>query len=942
MKSVALLGLCLSILLIACNPTPSETPAIRLEITPGAVLLEKVGASKQLTLKAFDAQGNTVPSAQVNFVSSNPSVKVNADGILLANTFGSSRVVVTANGLNASISVLVAQPVAGTTIVSDEQIIGDIRPIDPNAALDVGYRYDVTLKGISPPMVGSMLTGNGVKPIGGKVVAVNGDNVTLEMVPLDEILPGIQLNEHLTLKDAPLEINPAVTENFDVVQTPEGGFNLSLKAGKTLNTIATQTLDTQLRASTRGFDFQIGPLDCKVDIGVSKVPISFSKFEIKLDPGLSFERIWESTHKRVVVNSNAQLTVNIEPVLQAELKGKVTCELELGKKIIPLPGYLGLVAGFAIPFGVGFELSAKTPLVGGVSWAFKRDFSATVQAGVDCLATCEQVSELNDTSPPFAGLATPSVHLTFPTTNGLRVSASLYAFAFVKLEFVGSKIVQSAGGAIGFHNIEAELVVAKAGLKLDGEFGSEETQAKDSTFSSSYSFLFEASFSAGKAVKAFSAFVKLTVGNLSKKFSKELASSPKGDLSVDQPNFKAGDTLTFTVTFTPATLEFPIIGFNVLKVRVYKKVIAANGDVSLVLAGETIMSKGQTSVTITAVATEDGTLDNYVGFVETALLPILRLELDTGCTAPTGVKYCITDLGTLGGKYSFAYNLNNKGQVVGESYLSSGVAHAFIWQNGKMNDLGPFGELGTVAAAYDINDAGQVVGAWYESSNTEHGFIWQNGQITDLGGGFIVATGINETGMVTVLTGSRGAIWQNGQMTDLGTLGGTNTHPVDLNNAGQVVGSSYTSTFKSHGFIWQNGQMTDLGTLGGNESFAEHVNNNAQVVGTSRTSSNEVHGFIWQNGKMTDLGAGTLGGKPSVARGINDAGQVVGQFEDANNQGHAFVWQNGAMSDLNTMIDPSLGLSLLSAQAINNQGQIAGFGIHNGQTRAFLLTPAQP
>jgi probable HAF family extracellular repeat protein len=29
----------------------------------------------------------------------------------------------------------------------------------------------------------------------------------------------------------------------------------------------------------------------------------------------------------------------------------------------------------------------------------------------------------------------------------------------------------------------------------------------------------------------------------------------------------------------------------------------------------------------------------------------------------------------------------------------------------------------------------------------------------------------------------------------------------------------------------------------------------------------------------------------------------------------------------------------LSANAINNLGQIAGFGAHNGQTRAFLMTP---
>jgi probable HAF family extracellular repeat protein len=48
------------------------------------------------------------------------------------------------------------------------------------------------------------------------------------------------------------------------------------------------------------------------------------------------------------------------------------------------------------------------------------------------------------------------------------------------------------------------------------------------------------------------------------------------------------------------------------------------------------------------------------------------------------------DLGTLGGHISIAVDINNRGQVVGESTVDSAdqVRHNFIWQNGKMTDIG--------------------------------------------------------------------------------------------------------------------------------------------------------------------------------------------------------------------------------------------------------------
>jgi len=69
---------------------------------------------------------------------------------------------------------------------------------------------------------------------------------------------------------------------------------------------------------------------------------------------------------------------------------------------------------------------------------------------------------------------------------------------------------------------------------------------------------------------------------------------------------------------------------------------------------------------------------------------------------------------------------------------------------------------------------------------------------------------------------------------------------------------------------------------------------------------------------------------PSIPEGINKKGQVVG--------GH-WLWHNGRSDDLNTLLPARSGWTIMQATAINNKGQIAGYGKYHRQTRAFLLTP---
>jgi probable HAF family extracellular repeat protein len=82
------------------------------------------------------------------------------------------------------------------------------------------------------------------------------------------------------------------------------------------------------------------------------------------------------------------------------------------------------------------------------------------------------------------------------------------------------------------------------------------------------------------------------------------------------------------------------------------------------------------------------------------------------------------------------------------------------------------------------------------------------------------------------------------------------------------------------------------------------------------------------------------GDDASGAGSVNKAGVIVGEsaLSDGSRQ-RAVLWDDNGVADLNMLIPPDSGWDLWSASAINDKGQIVGYGRYNGDSAVFLLTP---
>jgi probable HAF family extracellular repeat protein len=342
----------------------------------------------------------------------------------------------------------------------------------------------------------------------------------------------------------------------------------------------------------------------------------------------------------------------------------------------------------------------------------------------------------------------------------------------------------------------------------------------------------------------------------------------------------------------------------------------------------------------------------------TAALVLLPAVSDrTPYAQSTPGPYTLIDLGSLGGGDTQAFDLNDSAQVAGYSRTASLQSRAFLWADGQMVNLGVVNADDFRSAAVDLNAFGHAVG----TSTLKNGFVraalWRNGSIIGLTpelppyGGTSFAAAINDHGQIVGAIDEEdsgayvGILWANGTRTNLGGLGGGSTRPADINNAGQVVGASNVAGGPGHAFLWQNGGMINIGKLDGDEdSAAAAINANGVIVGTSGRLDESLGAvyrpFIYENGIMRAIQVQSF---EAYATDINDEGAVVGIMRThgaSSSPYHAWIYVNGVLTNLNSLIPSGSGLHLAYANAINNNGEIAGLAYDaQGTAHGFLLVP---
>lgn len=241
--------------------------------------------------------------------------------------------------------------------------------------------------------------------------------------------------------------------------------------------------------------------------------------------------------------------------------------------------------------------------------------------------------------------------------------------------------------------------------------------------------------------------------------------------------------------------------------------------------------------------------------------------------------------------YCNAWDINDNGVVVGACDNGTGIQRAVMWDS-----QGAIHELAGGTEANSINNLGLIGGR----SGTM-GVAWLNGSMTAIANN-VYLWDINESGLAagtslpSDVSAQYSLLWS--QSTGIQSIYPSG-EALGINDQGVVVGWGMPVGGQQNvAYRRINSTIEFLGTLGGVTSVAMGINEAGQIVGRSATSTGQgkrrrdscCSAFVWIEGVGMRKLPVTSGWTVAWAMDINDSGWIVGTIS-GNSGSHLALWK---------------------------------------------------
>ncbi len=282
-----------------------------------------------------------------------------------------------------------------------------------------------------------------------------------------------------------------------------------------------------------------------------------------------------------------------------------------------------------------------------------------------------------------------------------------------------------------------------------------------------------------------------------------------------------------------------------------------------------------------------------------------------GAHGAAAVEYEYQTVDFAGAANTALYAVNDAGVCVGAEKDTAGHHHAMVLANGKLRLLDPNGTLGKSVQSYalSINNRGDIAGYLIDVTGANHGYVYhqeeEKVELIDYPGGF-------------------------------------NTQAYGVNDLRSVIGVYNDSSGNGHAFVRRDGVYTTIDLPGGLQTLPLSINDREQIVGEyAATASTNGYGYLQQrDGKFTLVTAPASDPQQTYFISNNNRDQILGAYANA-----AVAQQNFLLTDSVYVpfdLPASIGASFVSAQTVNDPGEIVGYYLDGvGVAHGFLAVPME-